>query len=149
MGARALFKIQLHSLISSSLPSTNEVSSLRFDEEQGWSQKWAERPCKLRNPSFYEFETVADNVEKTSQVFSFFSPRESYFAVFPKKLRPYILCPGSSTGYFHTLPHVSIESWKELLYVFEKRSSRNPLLLHLRYKRLVNLFPCPMGYYIV
>jgi hypothetical protein len=34
MGARALFKIQLHSLMSSSLHSTNETSSLLFDKEQ-------------------------------------------------------------------------------------------------------------------
>jgi hypothetical protein len=35
MSARALPKIQLYSLMSSSLPSTNELSSVLFDKEQG------------------------------------------------------------------------------------------------------------------
>lgn len=86
MSARALPEIQLYSLMSSSLPSTNELSSLLFDGEQGWSQKWAERPCKLRNPSLHGFETMADNVEKTSQVFCFFSSGSTQFAVFYKTI---------------------------------------------------------------
>ena len=123
MSARALPEIQLYSLMSSSLPSTNELSSLLFDGEQGWSQKWAERPCKL----------LLD--QHNSQYFT-----KQYISV---------ICPGLSIRNSHVLPRCIDRILRGVIVCFRKTIFDTAMTAALAVQRLSNLFPCPTSYYIV
>jgi hypothetical protein len=133
----------------SSLPSTNEPSSLLFDGEQGWSQEWAERPCKLRNPSLHGFGMVADNVEKISHVFCFFSSRSTWFAVFSKRMQSSSSFPALLIGDSHGLPRCINRILEGAVICFRKTILNKSMTAALAVQRLANLFPCPLSCYFV